>query len=168
MVRSVKIAFASVVVVGGLLLGPAESAMAAFRVDVLGSLMTGGQEIGPGGPGAGDANGFGGSIVVGLNTEPDTLCYILVAQEIAPAVAAHIHNAAAGANGPIVVHFMAPTNGFAADCVTEGELMPNGQPVFTNPAIGVDEIVANPQNFYTNVHNAEFPAGAIRGQLRTL
>ncbi len=29
----------------------------------------------------------------------------------------------------------------------------------------VAEILANPSAYYVNVHNAEFPSGAIRGQL---
>jgi hypothetical protein len=29
----------------------------------------------------------------------------------------------------------------------------------------VKDIVANPGNYYLNVHNAEFPPGAVRGQL---
>jgi len=29
----------------------------------------------------------------------------------------------------------------------------------------VDEIEANPGNFYINVHNAAYPNGAVRGQL---
>ena len=29
----------------------------------------------------------------------------------------------------------------------------------------IDEILANPANFYVNVHTQEHPAGAMRGQL---
>jgi hypothetical protein len=29
------------------------------------------------------------------------------------------------------------------------------------------EILANPEDFYVNVHNAEHPSGAVRGQLES-
>ena len=31
-----------------------------------------------------------------------------------------------------------------------------------------EAIAADPRGYYVNVHNAEFPGGAIRGQLRRL
>jgi hypothetical protein len=45
-----------------------------------------------------------------------------------------------------------PTVGDTAGCVQTRERL-------------VARILANPQNFYVNVHNARFPGGAIRGQL---
>ena len=52
-----------------------------------------------------------------------------------------------------------PEDGNAADCLTEGEAgkFPTG--------ISVSEILENPQDYYINVHNPDYPAGAIRGQL---
>ncbi|HUF02221.1 MAG TPA: CHRD domain-containing protein [Gaiellaceae bacterium] len=44
-------------------------------------------------------------------------------------------------------------DGDSADCVNPGEAL-------------AQEILANPSEFYVNVHNADYPGGAIRGQLR--
>jgi hypothetical protein len=35
---------------------------------------------------------------------------------------------------------------------------------FTDPALAA-EIMANPGNYYVNVHTTDFPAGLVRGQL---
>ena len=107
----------------------------------------------------GDRNGTGEAYVFGIDGDATTLCYVLTVDRIAPATAAHIHEGAAGTNGPVVANLAAPADGNAADCLTEGE---------TGKFVGdqtVAEILANPENYYVNVHNAEFPAGAIRGQL---
>jgi hypothetical protein len=45
-------------------------------------------------------------------------------------------------------------DGRAQDCVTEG---------VTSELLA--EIAADPAGYYVNVHNATFPAGAVRGQL---
>jgi hypothetical protein len=74
---------------------------------------------------------------------------------------AHIHNAAAGSNGGILVSAgLAPgdlviTNG-------GGSATKNGINV---PADRAAAILANPAGHYFNVHTALNPAGAIRGQL---
>ncbi|MBA2263858.1 MAG: CHRD domain-containing protein, partial [Chloroflexi bacterium] len=52
------------------------------------------------------------------------------------------------------------------DCADAGDyvLVPaDGD--FATPALLLADIEANPQNYYVNVHNAEFPGGAVRGQL---
>lgn len=107
----------------------------------------------------GDPNGRGEAYVFGIDGDPTTLCYVLTVDRIKPAAAAHIHKGQPGTNGPVVVTLAPPADGNAADCLTEGE--PNkfaeGQTVA--------EILANPGDFYVNVHNAQFPGGAIRGQL---
>ena len=64
-----------------------------------------------------------------------------------PLSGAHIHQAASGLNGSIVVNFssqLAGANLFYDDLAN---------------------ILANPSNFYVNLHNAQHPAGALRGQL---
>ena len=107
----------------------------------------------------GDPNGKGEAYVFGIDGDAKTLCYVLTVDKIAPARAAHIHEGAKGENGPVVVNLAAPADGNAADCLTEGEM---GKFVGDQT---VADILANPEDYYVNVHNTEFPGGAIRGQL---
>ena len=107
----------------------------------------------------GDPNGRGEVYVFGIDGDATTLCYVLLVDKIETATAAHIHEGAAGANGPVVANLAAPFDGDAADCLTEGETgkFPTGEKVA--------DILANPEDYYVNVHNATYPGGAIRGQL---
>lgn len=102
-------------------------------------------------PQEGAANGTGG-FEAALARDGE-LCYELYATGIAPANAAHIHRGAASENGPPVVSLVTPQTGETAEACTmiEAEL--------------AGEILADPENFYVNVHNEPYPGGAIRGQL---
>jgi len=106
-------------------------------------------------PGAGDPNGTG-TASVQLTLDPAELCVTMTVSDIElPAAAAHIHVGEAGVNGPVVVPLPAPgEDGTAEGCVTEG--------VTTEV---LEQIAANPAGYYVNVHNAPYPAGAVRGQL---
>lgn len=42
---------------------------------------------------------------------------------------------------------------------------PDEDIIYAAKAVVIDAILANPDGYYLNVHNAEFPAGAVRGQL---
>ena len=108
----------------------------------------------------GDPNGRGEVYVFGIDGDSTTLCYVLLVDEIAPATAAHIHEAPARVNGAVVANLAAPADGDAADCLTEGEAgkFPTGEKVA--------DILANPGSYYVNVHNADYPGGALRGQLQ--
>jgi len=117
----------------------------------------------------GDPDGTGSAIIFGIDHDPTTLCYVIKTERIqlAPAdagMAAHIHEGVRDTNGPVVVILDGPEDGTAADCITEGE---EGKFRTNEPGI-VQRILHNPENFYINVHNLEFPAGAIRGNLRAL
>ena len=107
----------------------------------------------------GDPNGRGEAYVFGVDGDATTLCYVLTVSKIDTATMAHIHEGAAGTNGPVVVNLAAPGDGNAADCLTEGEpgKFVGGQTVA--------DILENPEEYYVNVHNAEYPGGAVRGQL---
>lgn len=105
----------------------------------------------------GDPDGTG-TMHLTLNQGQGEICFDLDVSDIGEPTRAHIHSAPAGSNGPIVVFFF--------DVV-----IPNPIPVaFDGCVDGVDadlikDIRQNPENYYINVHNAEYPAGAIRGQL---
>jgi hypothetical protein len=109
--------------------------------------LTGAAEV----PGPGDPDGSG-SASLRLNPGQEEICYELTVSNVAPATAAHIHRGATDVAGPVVVPLDAPTSGSSSACATVDRDL-------------VLEILKNPEAFYVNVHNAGFPAGAIRGQL---
>jgi hypothetical protein len=102
-------------------------------------------------PVVGDLDGTGFA-VFRINPDRRQVCYSLSVQDIAPATAAHIHIAPPGSAGPVVVPLAAPTSGQSQGCVT----------VSYQLALA---LVQQPQNYYVNVHNADFPGGALRAQL---
>ena len=116
----------------------------------------------------GDPNGKGEAYVFGIDGDPETLCYVLTVDKIqlvpvGEGMAAHIHMGARGENGPVVAKLAGPEDGNAADCLSEYEAGDK----FNGSAPGIVQmILENPEMFYINVHNPEYPAGAIRGQLR--
>ena len=100
----------------------------------------------------GDQDGSGSALVT-LNVGRSRVCWELSVSDIVPATAAHIHLAPAGVNGPVVVPLSPPTTGSSAGC-RDG----------VNPEL-IQAIIDFPENYYVNVHNANFPGGALRGQL---
>ena len=138
---------------------PMGMAVAGHTNDVLEADLTAAPRSAPATGMAGDPNGRGEAYVFGIDGDPTTLCYVLTVDKVGTAMAAHIHEGAAGTNGPVVVNLAAPADGNAADCLTEGEA---GKFVGDQT---VAEILADPGDYYVNVHNAEYPGGAVRGQL---
>ena len=110
--------------------------------------MTGAAEI----PGPGDPDGSG-TAMLELNPGTGQVCFELAVTGIAPATAAHIHVAPVGVAGPVVVPLAPPTSGSSSGCVSG-----------VNREL-IKAIIQNPEAYYVNVHNADFPAGALRGQL---
>jgi len=152
---------------GAIALSPIGGAIAGHENTVLVAALDGRAEVDSAATSSklvGDPNGRGEAYVFGIDGDAKTLCYVLTVDKIAPATAAHIHEGAAGTNGPIVANLARPTDGNAADCLTEGETLMTGAPAFPTGE-KVSDILANPSAYYVNVHNAEYPRGAIRGQL---
>lgn len=103
-------------------------------------------------PGPGDPDGSGDALLT-LDSDLDQICATIFVDGIATATAAHIHRGVEGVAGDVVVTLPTPdADGVADDCVAVGQAL-------------IDEIVADPAGFYVNVHNAEYPDGAVRGQL---
>ena len=102
----------------------------------------------------GDSDGAG-TAKIQLKIKDSQVCFELMVSSIRlPATLSHIHRGNAGSNGPVVIDFQsAPdANGQSKGCVT------------VDPAL-LNAIWSNPSGYYVNVHNADFPGGAVRGQL---
>ncbi|HVR37627.1 MAG TPA: CHRD domain-containing protein, partial [Thermoanaerobaculia bacterium] len=97
-----------------------------------------------------------GASLVWFDAAKSTMFFDIDSGNVTSPTAAHIHKAAAGANGNIVVNFAA----FAT--FANGEM--KGSIAISDTAL-VADIIANPQNYYVNVHTTANPGGAIRGQL---
>jgi hypothetical protein len=90
-----------------------------------------------------------GTFSVEIDPEKGDFCYTITSTKIAAPTMAHVHSGAAGANGAPVIT-LDPKGSDECIAVEPDALKP---------------IVATPQAYYVNIHNAEFPGGAIRGQL---
>jgi len=120
----------------------AEKTTQTYRATLLGS-----NEVG-----AGDRDGTGRA-EVSISDNFGQICYDLNdIRGIGPITAAHIHRGAAGVDGPPVFTLKRSNEGGYKGCSDGAE--------WTQ-----DRIENNPGAFYVNVHTAEFPNGAIRGQL---
>jgi CHRD domain len=113
----------------------------------LSTTLTGAAEV----PGPGDPDGSG-TANLRVNPGQECISYDIAVEGIAPAEAAHIHEAPADEAGPVVVGLAPPTDGSSSGTVDVSREQ-------------AKEIVQDPDDYYVNVHNAEYPAGALRGQL---
>jgi hypothetical protein len=107
-------------------------------------------------PAGGDPNGKGTAEVL-AKKKKEIVAFELTYRNIEEASAAHIHKGKKGVDGPIVVPLVE-------------ERFPSGESgrVRNVDSDLIRKITRRPQNFYVNIHNAEYPGGAIRGQLSLL
>jgi hypothetical protein len=127
------------------LIGPAALAQ------TLGAVLTGSQEVPPN-----TSPGFGNATVTFDSTRLNVTVTITVANLSAPINNFHIHEQAAGVNGPVVVNLIG-LGGTFVDGTMTGTF-----PV--DPAVA-QRMITNPRGFYVNVHTTALPGGEIRGQL---
>lgn len=113
-----------------------------FRAD-----LSGAKEV----PGPGDPDGWG-KAAIAINDATNSICTDLEVRDIGDVTAAHIHRGGPGVAGPPVVNLDPPDDNDSDDCDNVADAL-------------VDEIRHNPRGFYVNVHTAQYPNGAIRGQI---
>ena len=109
-------------------------------------------------PGPGDPNG-NGEAFVNVKRKKRKVCFQLSWKRIGEPTAAHIHKGRRGVAGPVKVLLFEdpdglPVPGEVSGCV--GDLRRKL----------LRKIANFPERYYVNVHNDEYPDGAIRGQLR--
>jgi len=129
-------------------LGTTKSAAAAAKPYL--AMLSGANEV----PAA-DPDGEGAAAVT-IDPDHTEVCIDIRVANLDTVTMAHIHHAAAGSNGPVVVpagvsfaNLPTPTS---ANCVA------------VDPVL-IADMIANPANYYVNVHTTAYPGGAIRGQL---
>lgn len=111
--------------------------------------LTGTQVVPP----PGDPSGTGQTRFI-FYPNKNKICYTIQVSGIGGATSAHLHQARAGQNGPVRLGLDPPKDGTSAhECIR---------------GLGkrfVKKISGNPTGYYVDVHNDEFPGGALRGQL---
>lgn len=119
---------------------PAQFKSRTYRVKLAGS-----NEVPKGAP-----NGSG-IAVIRLLAKTDQACWTFSAlKEATSPTASHIHEGAAGTSGPVVIAFAPPYR--PSGCVGASASL-------------LARIVANPHQYYVNIHNAKYPGGVVRAQL---
>jgi hypothetical protein len=114
--------------------------------------LTGEAEVNAAGvPNQGDLDGTGTAVLT-FNLGLGVMCYDVSVSGVEPLTAAHVHVGPATAPGPVVIPTpVGPTGG--SGCVEVDRAL-------------IHQILTDPANYYYNVHNAPFPPGALRAQLR--
>jgi hypothetical protein len=113
-------------------------------------VLRGAQEVG-----GGDTDG-GAAGSVWLDTGSNRVNWNLTYTNIAAPSDMHIHTGGLGVNGGVLIGLGAATTGGPGTLIGS---------VATTDAL-LDQVIASPLNFYLNIHNAEFPSGAVRGQMQ--
>jgi CHRD domain len=103
----------------------------------------------------GDPDGAGTSVLTFKSTQ---VCYDIRPKKAGTTFAAgHIHAGRKGVAGPVFIDLWT-----SPKKVTGGKLTGCSKTV---KASDIAKVMAKPSAYYVNIHNAAYPAGAVRGQL---
>jgi hypothetical protein len=102
-------------------------------------------------PGPGDPDGTG-TAKFWMNPGQGQVCYDYTVSGVESLGAAHIHVAPVGVAGPVVIPLPPTSATGGSGCVSVARDL-------------IVAILTHPSADYFNVHNATYPAGALRGQL---
>lgn len=113
-------------------------------------------------PTVGDPDGFAiGTLTLnngtGGNTGSMTISLTMTNIDLSDLRGHHIHSGPAGANGPIVLDFGDP------DLLLSGNMLSGTITGLSSTVI--NNVFANPTQFYYNLHNGAHTGGAVRSQL---
>lgn len=140
----------AVLTVLGLWVGavPALATEATYSV-----FMTGDQEV----PGPGDSDGEASGTIT-LNDVTGLISWSLTYSDIAAPSAMHIHGPGGSAGSPagVFIGLGVATSGGAGTLIDD---------LVWGTLGDITDILSDPTDFYLNIHNGGFPAGAVRGQL---
>jgi hypothetical protein len=127
-----------------------------LRNGPIAALLSGDQEVPAPGTVVGDPAGHA-TAFIGVHS--GAIRFSATWSGIASPTNGHIHRGAVGVNGPVVVPLFAAPAGLPTS-VSGIVGIVTGAP----PAVLAD-VTAHPGDWYTNLHTAAFPGGAVRGQL---
>lgn len=138
--------------ISGALLGGVLAAGALGANTTLVADLKGNKEV----PGPGDPNGKATAEVT-LKPKRKRVCFEIEFKRIEAPAAGHIHKGGKSVAGPVKVTLFERPNG--ASSPVEGCAKNVKRKL-------IRRIRRHPGGWYVNLHNAEFPDGAIRGQLK--
>ena len=142
-VIALAVAVASVMVFGG----PASAGKPGTGT-VREAELTGAEVV----PGPGDPDGQGMARII-FYPMKHKICYRVTVSGIRTATRAHLHIGDAGEEGGMVKLNLLPPRNSARECVRDlGERF-------------IKKIARNSSSYYVDVHDNEYPGGALRGQL---
>ena len=151
MFRKRNLAFGAIAA-AALVLGISTSVSAQGGDRAIFAVMTGAKEVDVNGEHHGDPNGRGS---FSATLDGRQLCYGIQVKNINDPVAAHIHRGGKDVAGPVVQPLEQPATGdpgASSACIRISRSLARG-------------LRRTPGRYYVNVHTADLPNGAVRGQL---